>query len=203
VKLRIAILALALPSMSAISLLAQGPAAALQPSPENKRLSAFLGTWKDEAEMKPGPFGPGGKMSLTETCDWFAGGFSLVCHTDSTGFMGNIKTLTVLNYDAVEKAYTLFELNSVGHTNSAKGILEADTWTFTGESRIGGKLIKNRTTIKMTAPDIAQMKTEVSIDEGPWTLVMELKGTRVKQSTSRFKSSNDGARPSGSRGDGQ
>ena len=44
-----------------------------QPSPEHKKLGVFVGTWNDEAMMKPGPFGPGGKMNLTETsCQKFS-----------------------------------------------------------------------------------------------------------------------------------
>ena len=93
---------------------AQQPAGAPQPSPEHKKLAAFVGTWKDEAEMKPSQFGPGGKMNLAETCDWFASGFSIVCHTETTGFMGDLKTLTVFTYDAEEKVYRLYEFNSVG-----------------------------------------------------------------------------------------
>ncbi len=179
-KRRSMVLAVALTLIGGITVTAQGPAGAPQPSPEHKKLAAFVGTWKDEAEMKPGPFGPGGKASITETCEWFTGGFSLVCHSETTGFMGESKTLTVLNYDPEEKVYTYYELNSVGWSDLAKGTLEGDTWTFNGESKMGGKLIKTRSTIKIPSPDSAVMKSEVSVDGGPFTLLMELKGTRVK-----------------------
>jgi len=53
-----------------ISVVAQQPTGTHQPSPEHKKLGGFVGTWKDEAEMKPSPLGPGGKMTLTEICDW-------------------------------------------------------------------------------------------------------------------------------------
>ena len=134
--------------------------------------------------MKPGPFGPGGKMSLTETCEWFTGGFSIVCHTETTGFMGDLKTLSVLSYDPEEKVYRFYEFNSMGQSNAAKGSVDGDTWAFYGESKMGNKLIKSRFTIKMPSPDSATMKSEMSVDGGPMTLFMELKGTRVKQSLS-------------------
>jgi len=153
-----------------------------QPSPEHNKLGVFVGTWKDEAEMQPGPFGPGGKLSLTESCEWFTGGFSVVCHTDTTGFMGDLKTLTVLTYDPEEKLYRFYEFNSVGWSQSAKGTVDGDTWTLDGESKMGGKLIKSRSTIRLSSPDSAVVRSEVSVEGGAMTLLMELKGTRVKQS---------------------
>ncbi len=179
-KREIVVLAVALTVVCGIKVIAQGPMGTPQPSAENKKLGAFVGTWKDEAEMKPGPFGPGGKMSMTETCEWYTNGFSLECHTDTTGFMGNIKTLTLMNYNAVQKVYTIYELNSFGHTNSAKGSVDGDTWTFVSEEDMGGKVVRTRTTIKMPSPDTALMNAELSVDGGAWTPLMELKGTRVK-----------------------
>jgi hypothetical protein len=185
----------ALVLISGITVVAQQPVGPPQPSPEHKKLAAFVGTWKDDAEMKPGPFGPGGKMSLTETCEWFTGGFSIVCLTATTGFMGELKTLSVLSYDPEEKVYRFYEFNSVGWSDAAKATVAGDTWTFDGESKMGSKLIKSRSTIKLSSPDSATMKSEMSVDDGPMTLFMELKGTRVKQSLSDSNScahSNEG-----------
>jgi len=163
-----------------IVLMAQEHGGPRQPSPAHKKLGVFVGTWKDEAEMKPGPFGPGGKLSLTESCEWFTGGFSVVCHTDTTGFMGDLKTLTVLTYDPEEKLYRFYEFNSVGWSQSAKGTVDGDTWTLDGESKMGGKLIKSRSTIKLSSPDSAVVRSEVAVEGGAMTLLMELNGTRVK-----------------------
>jgi hypothetical protein len=178
------VLGIALTLISGITVEAQQLAGTPGPSPEHKKLAAFVGTWEDEAEMKPGPFGPGGKMSLTETCEWFTGGFSIVCHTDTTGFMGDLKTLSVLSYDPEEKVYRFYELNSMGRNSTAKGIVDGDTWTFNGESKMGNKLIKSQFTIEMPSSDSAVMRSEMSVDGGPMTLFMELKGTRVKPSLS-------------------
>ena len=182
------VLGLALTLMNGITFGVQQSVGTLQPSPEHKKLAAFVGTWKDEAEMKPSPFGPDGKMSLTETCEWFTGGFSIVCLTETTGIMGDLKTLSVLGYDPEEKVYRLYEFNSMGWSSAAKGSADGDTWTFDGESRIGGKLVKSRATIKLPSPDSATMKSEMSVDGGPMTLVMELKGIRVKQNLTDFHS---------------
>jgi hypothetical protein len=158
------------------------------PSSEHKKLEAFVGTWNDEAEVKPTPFGPGGKMSISESCDWFTGGFSVVCNAKATGLRGDLKTLVVLTYDDEEKVYRLYEFNSVGRTNEAKGTVDGDTWTFNGESKVNGKLIRTQSTIRVTSPDSATMKSEMSVEGGQWTLVMELKGTRAKQGQTDFNS---------------
>ena len=47
-----------------------------------------LGSWRGEGETKGGPFGPAGKLSSTSTCEWFAGGFRLVCRGEETGPTG-------------------------------------------------------------------------------------------------------------------
>ena len=182
------VLGVALTLINGITVEAHQLAGTPGPSPEHKKLAAFVGTWEDEAEMKPGPFGPGGKLILTETCEWFTGGFSIVCHTESTGFMGDLRTLSVLSYDPEEKVYRFYELNSMGRSSTAKGIVDGDTWTFDGESKMGNKLIKSRFTIKIPSPDSAVMRSEVSVEGGPMTLFMELKGTRVKQNLSGFNS---------------
>jgi hypothetical protein len=182
------VLAVAWTLIGVITVIAQEPGGPPQPSLANKKLGMFVGKWKDEAEMKPGPFGPGGKMSLTETCEWFTGGFSVLCHTDTTGFMGDLKTLTILTYDPEEKVYRIYEFSSMGRSNAAKGTVDGDTWMFDGESKMGGKVIKSRSTIKLPSPDSATMKSEMSVDGGPWILVMELKGSRVKQNLSGFNS---------------
>jgi len=174
--------------ISVMTAIAQEPAGLPQPSPEHKKLGAFVGIWKDEALMKPGPLGGGGRMSLTQTCEWFTGGFSVVCHTETLARMSNLKALTVLTYDPEEKVYRIYEFNSAGWNNSARASVNGDTWTFEGESKMGGKLVKSRSTIKLPSPDSATMQSEVSVDGGQWTVVMELKGARGEASLTDFNS---------------
>jgi|SRR6266850_4787221 len=62
--------------------LAQAPSGPPKPGPEHQKLAYFAGKWSSEGDVKPGPFGPGGKVTFTETCEWFDGNFALVCHSD-------------------------------------------------------------------------------------------------------------------------
>ena len=76
-KTRILALSLGLAAAAGVAL-AQAPEAP-KPGPEHKALQYFVGKWTSEGELKPGPFGPGGKMTSQDTCEWFAGGFHVVC----------------------------------------------------------------------------------------------------------------------------
>jgi len=100
----------------------------------------------------------------------------------------HFEVLSGSDFHEKPKVYRLYEFNSRGRSDEAKGTVDGDTWTFDGESKIGNTLIKNRTTIRMPSPDSAVMRSEVSVEGGPMTLLMELKGTRVKQSLSGFNS---------------
>jgi hypothetical protein len=61
-------------------LLAAGPQVAAgqasqvpRPGLEHARLAYFIGKWRAEGDVKPGPMGPGGKMTSNDTCEWFEG----------------------------------------------------------------------------------------------------------------------------------
>ena len=87
--------------VAAGAVLAQAP----QPGPETRKLDVFAGKWKGESELKPGPWGPGGKMASDQECTWFQGGFQLVCRESSDGAMGKMKGEAVLGWNGEEKVY--------------------------------------------------------------------------------------------------
>lgn len=167
--------------MTAVAVQARAPAGPPKPGPEHKRLGVFVGQWSGSGEMKPGPWGPGGKATWTETCEWFAGGFSVVCHSDSKGPMGDSKGLFILGYNAEEKKYVYFGIeSSMGNPETSKGTLQGKTWNWVGEGKMGGKMVKSKFTIIEKAKDIHTFKGESSVDSGPWAVTMEGKSTRVK-----------------------
>lgn len=171
--------AVAVTLFAPLALRAQGPAA-VPPSAEQKKLGVFVGTWKDEGEMKAGPFGPGGKISITQSCEWFSGRYSVVCHSETTGVTGDRNSISILSYNVDENFYEFYELKSVGRVALSKCAEDSGTWTCSSESSMGGKVLKVRYTIKLVTPDSAILKTELSFDAEPWTAVMELRGTRAK-----------------------
>src|SRR5271157_3517550 len=83
-----------------------------KPGPEHKKLDYFTGNWTCDSDLKPGPMGPGGKMTSTDDSKWMDGGFFVVLHSQFSGAMGNGNSIALLGYDADEKKYTYNEFNS-------------------------------------------------------------------------------------------
>ncbi|MGH9368106.1 MAG: hypothetical protein ACRD3M_10580, partial [Thermoanaerobaculia bacterium] len=84
--------------LAASAALAAQQTEAPKPGPEVTKLEVFAGKWKGESDMKPGPWGPGGKMTSEDTCSWFEGGFQLVCRGNASGAMGKLKGQFVLGW---------------------------------------------------------------------------------------------------------
>src|ERR1700722_18033901 len=80
-------------------------------SREHRQLEYFLGKWTHHGEIKPSAFGPGGKFTYAETCEWFEGKFALVSRSKGKTPEGTMKGLSIIAWDAAEKAYTYFEVN--------------------------------------------------------------------------------------------
>src|SRR5215831_731178 len=89
------------PTASPIATPPSQAATGQQPKPgrEVQKLAYYLGTWRGEGETKAGPFGPAGKLSSTTTCEWFAGGFHLVCRGEESGPTGKRTFLKIRAYD--------------------------------------------------------------------------------------------------------
>jgi hypothetical protein len=160
--------------------LAQAPPPMPKPGPEHKRLTYYVGTWKGEGDAKASAFGPAGKFSFTEHNEWLPGGFFLVSHTEGKGPMGEIKGLAVMGYNTSDKVYTYQAYNSMGMSESAKGAVAGDTWTWTAESKMGGKPMKMKFTIKETSPTAYSFKFESSPDGKTWSTIEEGKATKTK-----------------------
>ena len=138
----------------ALSVLASRPAAAQpaqppKPGPEHQRLGYFVGKWTSEGEMKPGPMGPGGKITSTDTCEWFEGRYTVMCRYDGTGPMGPSKGIGFLGYSPEDKVYTYYGIDNrpMAMTSIPRGTVKGNVWTYTDESPMGGKPVKSRVTL--------------------------------------------------------
>lgn len=166
---------------SALFVMAQAPPAPM-PTSEHKRLGYFVGTWTYAGEAKASPFGPAGKFSGTERNEWFIGGFFVVSHGDYKDPSGKAgKTLAIMGYNPETKLYTYYAVESgVPVAETSKGTVQGDTWTWTGEAKPGGKLLKVRYISKETSPTSLTFTFESSPDGKTWTTVMEGKYTKTK-----------------------
>jgi len=151
------------------------------PGPDIKKLDYFAGTWKSEGDMKPGPYGGGGKFSGTGRYEWMPGGFFLLSRTDEISPLGKGTGLAIFGYDRREKVYTYQAYNSRGDAEHAKGVLEGDTWTWTNEEKMGSTVMRGRYTIKTTSPTTYNFKFEMAPEGGQWSTVIEGKATRMSK----------------------
>src|SRR5215203_2272030 len=92
-----------------------------KPGPEQKRLERMLGNWSYQGEAKASPMGPAGKVTGSETCEWFQGGFAIVCRSKGTGPKGAVTGLSVMGYDQGQKTYTYYSLSSQGDNFFIRG----------------------------------------------------------------------------------
>ena len=152
---------------------AQAPQGPPKPGPEHQKLARFVGTWNGKAEMKPSPFGPGGPMTWTESCDWFEGGFSVVCKSDGKGPTGPIKGLGIVTYNPEEKTYTHYGVDNMGWSSLSKGSVSGKVWTYTSKGTMGGKTNYERFTITEVADNKQSFTWAVSEDGKTWKVMME------------------------------
>jgi len=152
----------------------------LPKAPELKNLDVFAGSWNMQGEMKPGPMGPGGSMTETETCKWMEGGYFLVCQSDFKSSMGNGTGTAYLSYDSNQKMYTYDAFNSMGEAEHSKGTLEGDTWTWSSEEKMGSQVVKAHFVIKVASPSSYSFNFDMSPDGTTWNTVMNGKATKQK-----------------------
>ena len=152
-----------------------------KPGPEHQRLGFFVGKWKVEGEMKPGPMGPGGKITGTDNCEWFEGKFTVICRSESQGPSGASKSIGLLGYSLDEKAYTYYGVDNspMSMASVPHGTVQGDTWTYNDEAKMGGKMVKSRYVIKQGTPTSYTFKWEMQGDDGTWKPILEGKSTKA------------------------
>jgi hypothetical protein len=153
----------------------------MKPVPEHQKLNYFVGSWTSEGDLKPGPMGPGGKVTMNEDNQWMEGNFFVVIRSTFkiTG-MGNGTAIAFMGYDPQEKVYTYDEFNSMGEVTHSKGTLDGDTWTWLNDMKMGPQTMKGKFTMKILSPTSYTYKYEMSMDGTTWNLIMDGKDTKNK-----------------------
>ena len=149
-----------------------------KPAPELAKLDYFAGNWISDGDLKPGPMGPGGKMTAEDQVQWMDGKFFLVLHSKFKGSMGDGMSLAIMGYDPEKKVYTFNEYNSMGQAEHSEGTINGDTWTWTSDENMGGQTFKGRFIMKVLSPTSYTYTYAMSQDGTTWTTVMEGKATK-------------------------
>ena len=166
--------------LSSLSAIAQNPPQMPKPGAEQKNLNYFVGTWKETADVKPGPMGPGGKYTDTQHVEWMPGGFFLLSHMQGSSAMGKVVGIAVYGYDAQKKVYTYDEFNNDGEAVHATGTFDGKVWSWTSDSPMGGQTMKGHFLVTATSPTAYNFKFETSMDGGAnWTTFMEGSATKA------------------------
>jgi hypothetical protein len=150
-----------------------------KPGPEVKKLGYFVGTWNSTGEIKENPFMPSGKMTSLDKCEWYAGGFHVVCNSNGKGPSGPMRGLGILAYNGEDKVYTYMGIDNSGFSNVSKGSVDGDKWTYTSDDKMGGKVVHGRYTMMTSSPNSYTFMYEVSMDGTQWSTVMEGKTTKA------------------------
>jgi hypothetical protein len=177
-----ATLALAALSVASAPIAAAQGAPPQKPGPEHQRLGFFVGRWKAEGEVQPGPMGPGGKFTGTDTCEWFEGRFTVICRSEGQGPSGPSKSIGILGYSPEDKAYTYYGVDNSSMVMSTvpKGTVQGKTWTYTDESTMGGQKVKSRVTIEEESPTAYTFRMEFQGPDGKWITGMQSRNTKVQ-----------------------
>jgi hypothetical protein len=167
-----------------VAALALGSAAATAqapkptPGPEHKRIAYFAGQWKFEGEIKDSPLGPGGKLTSAQTCEWFAGGFQLVCRSKGNGPKGPMTGQSSMSYDAARKSYTFYSISSLGEVIFIRGQVQDKVWTWSDEIAMEGMKMKIVATVTEDTPTSYSFKLEAGANSGQMMVVEQGKATK-------------------------
>lgn len=159
---------------------AQEPAAAPKPGPEHEKLGYYVGTWTATGDIKASAFGPAGQYSYTETCDWLAGKFAILCKSNGSMMGGEVHNTSIMSYDPTTKSYIYFETNNWGENSYFHGTVDGDTWTWTNEFQMNGQTIHGRFILKQVSNDSATFTFAMAMGSQPPSNIMEGKQTRQK-----------------------
>ena len=93
--------------------------------------------------------------------------------------MGETRGLGILGYNAEDKVYTYYGVDSLGLSEQGRGQNEGKTWTYTSESKFGGKPVSGRYTITELTPTSYTFKYEMSSEGSPWAVFVEGTSTKI------------------------
>jgi hypothetical protein len=96
--------------------------------------------------------------------------------------MGPSTGLGIMSYSPEEKVYLYYGIDNspMAMSTVPRGTVEGDVWTYTDESKAGGKTFQSRYVLTRLGPDAYAFRWEMLGPDGKWTAVSEGKSTRVK-----------------------
>lgn len=146
-------------------------------------LAPLVGKWAIEGDIVIDPKGTKAAMKAEQGCDWFAGGYGVVCRTHSIlGELPPIESLGVMLYDTGRKAYVNAAVGSAKDTaGTARIDVKPGSFVFASEFLLEGKLAKDRMTLSNMTAEGGTWKYELSLGGGPYAPAGEGKYRKATQ----------------------
>ena len=159
----------------------QAQAPTPKPDPALQQLRPWVGYWTFECDYKPGPLGPGGKVTGEWASQMILGGFFAQNRWAQKGPAGELRGIDIVGYDPVDKNFTFTGFQSNGTTSSWTFTISGNTVTDAGKFFFNGKQYLGRVTETYTADWASGVwKGEISTDGKTWVPWFEWKMTKVK-----------------------
>ncbi len=143
-------------------------------SPEVSQLGWYVGKWSAAGESRGSAEEAYSEVSGEETCEWFAGGPSVLCRETTTDRNVTSTSLYILAYDAARKLYTVYGTDNTGAIYSATGTVAQGVWSWTGEARAEGQAMPMKYSFHPSPGGGRTMDVEIAAGEGAWLRILGL-----------------------------
>lgn len=147
---------------------------------EMARLKFYLGEWDYTESYPKSAYAPNGmKNTGVYTSKLGPGGLSLINTFHSQGPAGDFEGLLVMTWDANEKSYKMYALNSASPGAVVEtGQFEGDVLVYRAELSSEGTSLKLRNTTRLTADGKLESEQYVSVNGGPEKLLVQVEAKK-------------------------
>ena len=108
------------------------------------------------------------------------GKFFVGCMMLSESPMGRVQTEGIMGWDPDKKVYSWTSFDSMGRHETAIGTFDSGAWTWSGETKMGEKMVKTRYVMSDTTPEGYAVRWETSSDGKQWNSLMEAKVVKAQ-----------------------
>lgn len=152
----------------------------LKPGPEYRELGFYVGNWNATGESRTSPSEEFGKLSGNEKCQWFYGGFAVICQETTEDKNGTSQSIYILTYDANRKQYTVYGTDNLGTVYTGTGKVEYGTWHWSAEALWGTTKTQMKYTFHPKSGGSRTMSIEIGTDDGSWAELFRVMYTPAK-----------------------
>lgn len=139
-----------------------------------QRLQFYVGHWNEAGGMRDDPDKPFSDIAGSETCEWSAGGYAVVCEERTEGPGGGWDGVYILSYDAGGGQYHVHGTEKPGNNIHAVGRLEGDRWIWITDPAPDGSRV--RYTFAPAGAGARTMAVEVGVGES-WFGIVNIRYT--------------------------